>query len=134
VRHFKFFNGKKTLDWQRTGLLEGATNIDLLVNALDLTYDYIMENILRVRVDNRAEYMIPIMYMLPIMVRLFRNKNNFYSNEEIINKVNEVFNLMGDPSITRLIQEIMDNAWNGVDVEAEMCAIITERTNWIESD
>jgi len=128
VRHFKFFNGKKTLDWQRTGLLEGATNIDLLVNALDLTYDYIMENILRVRVDNRAEY------MLPIMVRLFRNKNNFYSNEEIINKVNEVFNLMGDPSITRLIQEIMDNAWNGVDVEAEMCAIITERTNWIESD
>jgi len=134
VRHFKFFNGKKTLDWQRTGLLEGATNIDLLVNALDLTYDYIIENILRVRVDNRAEYMIPIMYMLPIMVRLFRNKNNFYSNEEIINKVNEVFNLMGDPSITRLIQEIMDNAWNGVDVEAEMCAIITERTNWIESD
>lgn len=128
MRHFKFFNGKKTLDWQRTGLLEGATNIDLLVNALDLTYDYIMENILRVRVDNRAEY------MLPIMVRLFRNKNNFYSNEEIINKVNEVFNLMGDPSITRLIQEIMDNAWNGVDVEAEMCAIITERTNWIESD
>jgi len=128
VRHFKFFNGKKTLDWQRTGLLEGATNIDLLVNALDLTYDYIIENILRVRVDNRAEY------MLPIMVRLFRNKNNFYSNEEIINKVNEVFNLMGDPSITRLIQEIMDNAWNGVDVEAEMCAIITERTNWIESD
>lgn len=134
MRHFKFFNGKKTLDWQRTGLLESATNIDLLVNALDLTYDYIMENILRVRVDNRAEYMIPIMYMLPIMVRLFRNKNNFYSNEEIINKVNEVFNLMGDPSITRLIQEIMDNAWNGVDVEAEMCAIITERTNWIESD
>lgn len=128
MRHFKFFNGKKTLDWQRTGLLEGATNIDLLVNALDLTYDYIIENILRVRVDNRAEY------MLPIMVRLFRNKNNFYSNEEIINKVNEVFNLMGDPSITRLIQEIMDNAWNGVDVEAEMCAIITERTNWIESD
>jgi len=128
VRHFKFFNGKKTLDWQRTGLLESATNIDLLVNALDLTYDYIIENILRVRVDNRAEY------MLPIMVRLFRNKNNFYSNEEIINKVNEVFNLMGDPSITRLIQEIMDNAWNGVDVEAEMCAIITERTNWIESD
>lgn len=134
MRHFKFFNGKKTLDWQRTGLLESATNIDLLVNALDLTYDYIIENILRVRVDNRAEYMIPIMYMLPIMVRLFRNKNNFYSNEEIINKVNEVFNLMGDPSITRLIQEIMDNAWNGVDVEAEMCAIITERTNWIESD
>lgn len=128
MRHFKFFNGKKTLDWQRTGLLESATNIDLLVNALDLTYDYIIENILRVRVDNRAEY------MLPIMVRLFRNKNNFYSNEEIINKVNEVFNLMGDPSITRLIQEIMDNAWNGVDVEAEMCAIITERTNWIESD
>jgi hypothetical protein len=128
VKHFKFFNGKKTLDWQRTGLLEGATNVELLVNALDLTYDYIMENILRVRVDNCAEY------MLPIMVRLFRNKNNFYSNEEIINKVNEVFNLMGDPSITRLIQEIMDNAWYGVYVEAEMCAIIAERTNWIEND
>ena len=122
--NFKFFSGKKSkIDWGATGLLIDANNEELLIDVLNKTYDHITNNNL---LDPRYSMLIVI------MTKLFRDKLTDYSPNFIQYKIDEVIVMMRSPEISGYISDIQQNAWTGVDVEAEMTQIIYERCNWIE--
>jgi len=122
--NFKFFGGKKSkIDWEQTGLLVDAINEELLIDVLNKTYNHITNNNLD---DPRYSMLIVI------MTKLFRDKLTDYSPNFIQYKIDEVIVMMRSPEISNYILEIQQNAWTGVDVEAEMTQIIYERCNWIE--
>jgi hypothetical protein len=122
--NFKFFNGKKSkIDWGATGLLVDAFNEEILINVLDRTYNHITNNNL---------YEPRYSMLLIIMTKLFRDKLTDYTSDLIDYKINEVKEMMFSPEISNYILEIQQNAWTGVDVEAEMTQIIYERCNWVE--
>ena len=122
--NFKFFGGKKSkIDWEQTGLLVDAINEELLIDVLNKTYNHITNNNLH---DPRYSMLIVI------MTKLFRDKLTDYSPNFIQYKIDEVIVMMRSPEISNYILEIQQNAWTGVDVEAEMTQIIYERCNWIE--
>jgi hypothetical protein len=121
---FKFFSGEKSkIDWGQTGLLIEAINEDLLIDVLDRTYTHIMNNNL---------YEPRYSMLIVIMTKLFRDKLTSYTSDLIDHKINEVKEMMFSPEISGYITDIQQNAWSGVDVEAEMAQIITERCNWVE--
>ena len=113
------------LDWEVTGLLEGAMNVPLLIRALNNTYKYIIDNNL---LNNPTFSTL----LLPIITRLYRNKFRFYNDYEIRDKIDHVVAFMNSTTIRRIIQEIQSNAWTGIDIEAETCAIVTDNCNWEE--
>ena len=122
--NFKFFGGKKSkIDWEQTGLLVDAINEELLIDVLNKTYNHITNNNLD---DPRYSMLIVI------MTKLFRDKLTDYSPNFIQYKIDEVIVMMRSPEISNYILEIQQNAWTGVDVEAEMTQIIYERCNWVE--
>ena len=122
--NFKFFSGKKSkIDWSATGLLIDAINEELLINVLNKTYNHITNNNL-----HEPRYSM----LIVIMTKLFRDKLTDYSPNFIQYKIDEVIVMMRSPEISNYILEIQQNAWTGVDVEAEMTQIIYERCNWIE--
>ena len=122
--NFKFFSGKKSkIDWGATGLLIDANNEELLIDVLNKTYDHITNNNL---LDPRYSMLIVI------MTKLFSDKLTDYSPNFIQYKIDEVIVMMRSPEIDGYIMDIQQNAWTGVDVEAEMTQIIYERCNWDE--
>jgi hypothetical protein len=122
MRKFKFFSGKKSkIDWEQTGLLVDSFNVDLLINVLNKTYDYITNNNL---------YEPRYSMILIIMTKLFRNKLTDFSQNFIQYKIDEVMVMMRSPEISGYITDIQQNAWTGVDIEAEITQIIYERCNW----
>jgi len=123
INSFKFFNGKKKIDWRQTGLLVDAINEDSLINVLNKTFDHITNNNL-----HEPRYSMLII----IMTKLFRNKLTDYSPNFIQYKIDEVMVMMRSPEISGYISDLQHNAWTGVDVEAEMTQIIYERCNWVE--
>lgn len=124
INSFKFFIGEKSkIDWGATGLLVDAINEDSLINVLNKTFDHITNNNL-----HEPRYSMLII----IMTKLFRNKLTDYSPNFIQYKIDEVIVMMRSPEIDGYIMDIQQNAWSGVDVEAEMTQIIYERCNWDE--
>jgi len=122
--NFKFFSGKKSkIDWGATGLLVDAINEELLIDVLNKTYNHITNNNL---------YEPRYSMLIVIMTKLFRDKLTDYSPNFIQYKIDEVIVMMRSPEIDGYIMDIQQNAWTGVDVEAEMTQIIYERCNWIE--
>jgi hypothetical protein len=122
--NFKFFNGKKSkVDWGATGLLVDAINEELLIDVLNKTHNHIMNNNL---FEPRYSMLIVI------ITKLFRDKLTSYTSDLIDYKINEVLTMMFSPEISGYITDIQQNAWSGVDVEAEMTQIIYERCNWVE--
>jgi hypothetical protein len=126
IKDFKFFRSNETrINWQLTGLLDGATNVPLLIGVLDITYKYIQDNNL---MDNdRVKNMLII-----IMTKLYRDKYNSYSDYDIRCKINEVMDTMNTPSTRRMVQEIRFNSFMTVDIEAETNHIIYEQCKWNE--
>lgn len=126
VKTFKFFIGnEKRIDWEVTGLLDGATNVPLLNGVLDITYKYIVDNDL---LNNQTI----LTMLLPIMTRLYRDKVLSYSDYDIRDKINHVVDCMNGTAIRRIMQEIQSNAYSSIDIEAETCAIVTDNCNWEE--
>ena len=122
--NFKFFSGKKSkIDWSATGLLIDAINEELLIDVLNKTYNHITNNNL---------YEPRYSMLIVIMTKLFRDKLTDYSPNFIQYKIDEVIVMMRSPEIDGYIMDIQQNAWTGVDVEAEMTQIIYERCNWDE--
>ena len=124
--NFKFFKGKKTkIDWEKTGLLQDATNVPLLIGVLDITHKYIMDNNL---VDNDTVTSMLII----IMTKLFRDKYNSYSDYDIRRKIDEVAVHTNTVTIRRYIQELEAGAWTSIDVEAEINHMIYYYCKWDE--
>lgn len=128
MKPFKFFTPNETrIDWQLTGLLDGATNVPLLIGVLDITYKYIVDNNL---MDNDSVKNILII----VMTRLFRDKYNSYSDYDIRRKIDEVAVRTNSVTIRRYIEEIQANLWTSIDVEAELNNIIYEECKWEENE
>ena len=126
VKDFKFFRSNETrINWQLTGLLDGATNVPLLIGVLDITYKYIQDNNL---MDNDRVKNILII----VMTKLYRDKYNSYSDYDIRRKIDEVAVHTNSVTIRRYIQELAAGAWMSIDVEAEAEQIIYERCKWDE--
>jgi hypothetical protein len=124
IDKFKFFTSNETkIDWGATGLLVDAINEELLIDVLNKTYNHITNNNL-----HEPRYSMLII----IMTKLFRDKLTSYESDLINYKINEVETMMFSPEISEYISDLQHNAWSGVDVEAEMTQIITERCNWVE--
>ena len=124
MKEFKFLKGKKSkIDWRQTGLLVDAINEELLNDVLDKTHNHIINN-------NLFEPRISMLII--IITKLFRNKLTDYSPNFIQYKIDEVMVMMRSPEISGYISDLQQNAWTGVDVEAEMTQIIYERCNWVE--
>jgi len=126
LKPFKFFTPNETrINWQLTGLLDGATNVPLLTGVLDITYKYIE--------DYELMYNDTVKHMLLIiMTRLYRDKYNSYSDYDIRVKIDEIMVTMNTPSTRTIVQEIRENAWTSIDVEAEINNIIYEQCKWNE--
>ena len=126
IKDFKFFRDNETkINWQLTGLLDGATNVPLLIGVLDITYKYIQDNNLNDTVKDM---------LLIIMTKLYRDKYNSYSDYDIRRKIDEVAVHTNSVTIRRYIQELAAGAWMSIDVEAEINNIIYERCKWEEHD
>jgi hypothetical protein len=122
IKEFKFFRPNETrINWQLTGLLDDATNVPLLIDVLDITHKYLVDN-------NLMDKSI----VLIIMTRLYRDKYNSYSDYGIRGKIDEVMIHMDSVTIRRYIQELAAGAWMSIDVEAEICNIIYEQCKWDE--
>ena len=126
VKDFKFFRSNETrINWQLTGLLDGATNVPLLTGVLDITYKYIEDY--ELMFNDTVKHMLLI-----IMTRLYRDKYNSYSDYDIRVKIDEIMVTMNTPSTRTIVQEIRENAWTSIDVEAEINNIIYEQCKWNE--
>ena len=126
MTNFKFFNGgTNKINWEQTGLLAGAANIQQLWKVLDVTYKYIIDNILANQSSHRDMLLI-------IMARLFREKNNFYDDYAIRMKIEQILTIMDSASIRNIIYDIQTNAYTSIDAEAELTQIIFERCKWEE--
>ena len=124
--NFKFFKGKKTkIDWEKTGLLQDATNVSLLIGVLDITYKYIEDY--ELMFNDTVKHMLFI-----IMTRLYRDKYNSYSDYDIRVKIDEVAVHTNTVTIRRYIQELEAGAWTSIDVEAEINHMIYYYCKWDE--
>lgn len=124
--NFKFFKGKKTkIDWEKTGLLQDATNVSLLIGVLDITYKYIEDY--ELMFNDTVKHMLLI-----IMTRLYRDKYNSYSDYDIRVKIDEVAVHTNTVTIRRYIQELEAGAWTSIDVEAEINHMIYYYCKWDE--
>ena len=126
IKQFKFFTSNETrINWQLTGLLDGAANVPLLIGVLDITYKYIVDN------DLMNNDMVKNILII-VMARLYRDKYNSYSDYDIRRKIDEVAIHTNSVTIRRYIQEIQANLWTSIDVEAEINNIIYEHCKWEE--
>ena len=128
IKPFKFFKSNETrINWQLTGLLDGATNVPLLIGVLDITYKYIEDSNL---MDNdRVKNMLII-----VMYKLYRDKYNSYSDYDIRGKIDQVATYLNSVAVRRIIQELQAGAWMSIGVEAEINHIIYEKCKWEEHD
>ena len=126
IKDFKFFRANETrINWQLTGLLDDATNVPLLIGVLDITYKYIQDN--NLMNNDRIKNMLII-----VMVKLYRDKYNSYSDYDIRGKIDQVATYFNSVAVRRIIREIEANAWMSVDIEAETQQITYERCKWDE--
>jgi hypothetical protein len=121
MEKFKFFNQNVLTNnmWDDLGALDGAANRQELDRVLNITKDYMDEH----NIDN--------VYLIPIMIRLFYDKNNEYNRNLIITYIVDIINDVND-----MYPSLRDNHLNstGIDWETEMCAIIAERYYWYERE
>ena len=127
IKDFKFFRANETrINWQLTGLLDDATNVPLLIGVLDITWKYIQDN--NLMENDRVKNMLII-----VMVKLYRDKYNSYSDYDIRGKIDQVATYFNSVEVRRTLQELQAGAWMSIDVEAETQQIIYERCKWDEN-
>lgn len=128
MKSFKFFRANETrINWQLTGLLDDATNVPLLIDVLDITWKYIVDN--NLMENDSVKNMLII-----VMTKLYRDKYNSYRDYEIRGKMYQVATYFNSVEVRRIIQELQAGAWMSIDVEAETQQIIYEREKWDEND
>ena len=128
IKDFKFFRPNETrINWQLTGLLDDATNVPLLIDVLDITWKYIVDN--NLMENDSVKNMLII-----VMTKLYRDKYNSYRDYEIRGKMYQVATYFNSVEVRRIIQELQAGAWMSIDVEAETQHIIYEREKWDEND
>ena len=125
MKQFKFFQKENKINWELSGLLDGAVNPDLLCRVLDMTRDYIESN-------NLFNEPIIVNMFLSTMTRIFGTKQNTYENIFIQAKIDDVKEDLTSSVLSDMVRDIQANAFTTVDVEAEMCQIVAERNNWVE--
>jgi hypothetical protein len=126
IKDFKFFRPSETrINWQLTGLLDDATNVPLLIDVLDITWKYIVDNNL---IENDSVKNMLII----VMTKLYRDKYNSYRDYDIRGKMYQVATYFNSVAVRRTVQEIQANAFMTVDIEAETNHIIYERCKWDE--
>ena len=126
MKSFKFFRANETrINWQLTGLLDDATNVPLLIDVLDITWKYIVDN--NLMENDSVKNMLII-----VMTKLYRDKYNSYRDYEIRGKMYQVATYFNSVEVRRIIQELQAGAWMSIDVEAETQHIIYEREKWDE--
>lgn len=127
MREFKFFSGtKRVIDWSITGLLEDSANPSQLVRALNVTLQYVDEN--HFNQDSTCGDLIFL-----IMARIYRTKFHAYEDYEMRNKVIEIVTYFECEEMRQMMDDISINACYSIDVEAEMCAIVAEKCDWVEN-
>ena len=127
IKDFKFFRANETrINWQLTGLLDDATNVPLLIDVLDITWKYIVDN-------NFVENDSVKNMLIIVMTKLYRDKYNSYRDYEIRGKMYQVATYFNSVEVRRIIQELQAGAWMSIDVEAETQHIIYEREKWDEN-
>ena len=127
IKDFKFFRANETrINWQLTGLLDDATNVPLLIDVLDITWKYIVDN--NLMENDSVKNMLII-----VMTKLYRDKYNSYRDYEIRGKMYQVATYFNSVEVRRIIQELQAGAWMSIDVEAETQQIIYEREKWDEN-
>ena len=127
IKDFKFFRPNETrINWQLTGLLDDATNVPLLIDVLDITWKYIVDN--NLMENDSVKNMLII-----VMTKLYRDKYNSYRDYEIRGKMYQVATYFNSVEVRRIIQELQAGAWMSIDVEAETQHIIYEREKWDEN-
>lgn len=127
MKQFKFFSGtKRIIDWSITGLLEDSANPSQLIRALNVTLQYLDEHSL---IENSTMGNL----ILPIMTRIYRNKFYTYEDYEMRTKVVEIIIYFESGEMRQMIDDISNNAYSSIDVEAEMCAIVAEKYDWDEN-
>ena len=70
--------------------------------------------------------------LIIVMVKLYRDKYNSYSDYDIRAKIDQVATYFNSVAVRRIIQELQAGAWMSIDVEAETQQIIYEREKWDE--
>jgi hypothetical protein len=70
--------------------------------------------------------------LIIVMTKLYRDKNNSYSDYDIRRKIDEVAVHTNSVTIRRYIRELAVGAWTSIDVEAEINHIIYEQCKWNE--
>jgi hypothetical protein len=127
MKQFKFFSGtKRIIDWSITGLLEDSANPSQLIRALNVTLLYLDEH-------NLIENTTMGNLLLPIMTRIYRNKFYTYEDFEMRIKIEEIVIYFASEGIRQLMDDLSNNAYSTIDVEAETCAIIAEKYDWDEN-
>ena len=116
MEKFKFFSDNKIVPsdsmWEELGALDGATNRYQLNRVLNITSDYMIDN------------EIDCVYLIPIMIRLFGDKNHEYGVNLITTYISDIIDDVED----------LKNGFNSNDWETEMCAVIADRYYWYERE
>jgi len=121
---FNFFRGiKNNIDWESTGLLNGALNVDLLKYVLNYSSR---------RILNYGEESIKNNLILPIIVRIFRTKRNSYDNDFITGTVDDIINYINDVDIDILIISLNQDDLP-LDLEVEICKYVAQKFDWVEA-
>ena len=121
---FNFFRGiKNNIDWESTGLLNGALNVDLLKYVLNYSSR---------RILNYGEESIKNNLILPIIVRIFRTKRNSYDNDFITGTVDDIINYINDVDID-IVTISLNQDDLALDLEVEICKYVAQKFDWVEA-
>jgi len=122
---FNFFRGiKNNIDWESTGLLNGALNVDLLKYVLNYSSR---------RILNYGEESIKNNLFLPIIiVRIFRTKRNSYDNDFITGTVDDIINYINDVDID-IVTLSLNQDDLPLDLEVEICKYVAQKFDWVEA-
>jgi hypothetical protein len=121
---FNFFRGiKNNIDWESTGLLNGALNVDLLKYVLNYSSR---------RILNYGEESIKNNLILPIIVRIFRTKRNSYDNDFITGTVDDIINYINDVDID-IVTLSLNQDDLPLDLEVEICKYVAQKFDWVEA-
>lgn len=126
IRTFQFFRGRSLSKWEEIGMIGEADNPDLLINVLDLTMEYLE---LQTNDVYETEQLWGLMY--PIMYRLYIDKHNNYTDNEITLKIVMIVNWIRSNEYTIQMNDIRETSLI-YNIDFEMYCLTAQIFNWNE--
>ena len=126
MRNFKFLKPQLLIHQMFGEDLGYVANLEQLDRVMEITVHIIRFNILPTHEFDKATLMIPLMF------RLYRDKEQIYTYKHIANKVREIDMHMEHAETKRAIADIVTEAFMTVDVEAELVQYLYNKLNWYE--